>query len=118
MTQKEIFIEIAVAIKQIIPKNENFREAVLDIMRLDKVVEFTGYYINDDSNKKWLDIFNINLNTDYIHDLYIISQTQAPIHTNWNRAKYTLFPDAKMSIEYIWDQNLQDEIDRLNASNI
>ena len=65
--------------------------------------------------KKWLDIFSFELHESYIEDLYQITRNELPIHKNWNRAKYMLYPEGKMNIEYIWDQELQDEVDQLNA---
>jgi hypothetical protein len=114
MTQKDLFVEISVSIKNIIPAEEKFNEAVLNIMRLTGSVEFTGYYIDESDNKKWLDIFSINLDSSYIHQLYQITQTQPPVHINWNRANFTLYPDNKINVEYIWDEALQNEVDRLN----
>ena len=32
----------------------------------------------------------------------------------WNQAIYTLTPDGKFDMEFIWDQELQDEIERLS----
>jgi hypothetical protein len=117
MTQKEIFVEIALSIRAIFPNEENFKEAVLDIIRLAGTVELTGYYISEADEKKWLDIFNINLSDSYIHELYTITQTQPPIHTNWNRAKFILYPDNKVNIKYIWDQALQDAVDKYNKES-
>lgn len=34
----------------------------------------------------------------------------------WNRAVFTLFPDGKFDMQFIWDQELQDEIVRLSKS--
>jgi hypothetical protein len=69
--------------------------------------------LKEDGTKKWLDIFNLKLETSIIEELYQISQNEFPKHKNWNRAKYTLFPEATMNIEYIWDEQLQNEVDRL-----
>ena len=117
MKQKDILVEIALSIRGALPKGENFKEAVLEIMRLTGTVELTGYYINQNSDKKWLDIFNINLDDSYIHKLYTITQTHPPIHTNWNRAKFILYPDNKVKMKYIWDQALQDEVDKYNKES-
>lgn len=118
MGQKEIFNLLAAGLIDDIPKGTRFREAILNIMRQEGVVEFNSYLI--DSSGKKIDM-EVSMGYKYakaILELYTITQTQAPIHANWNRAKYIFYPDSKMSIDYIWDQNLQDEIDRLNASNI
>jgi hypothetical protein len=114
MTQKEIFNTIAISIIDVLPQGEQFIYAVLEIKRLTANIGFTGYYITSDEKKKWLDVFNFHLDSSCIEDLYNITQTQPPIHKNWNRAKYTLFPEGKMEIEYIWDEELQNEVDRLN----
>ncbi|MBP5705341.1 MAG: hypothetical protein J6X12_11715 [Paludibacteraceae bacterium] len=52
---------------------------------------------------------------DSIQDLYTITQTQPPIHKDWNRAVFTLYPDGKVNMEYIWDAEWQAEIDKYNA---
>jgi|GEM_PF-602694 len=113
-TEKEIFNQIANSIIDILPKGVGFRRAVLEIKRLVGNVGFTGFYLTEDDEKKWLDIFSFNLDDSYIEDLYQITQNEPPIHKNWNRAKYTLYSEGKMNIEYIWDQELQDEVDRFN----
>jgi len=113
-TQKEIFNEIAISIINVLPQGEQFNYAVLEIKRLTANVGFTGYYITPEEKKKWLNIFDFNLDSSCIEELYTITQTQSPVHKNWNRAKYTLFPTAKMQIEYIWDEALQNEVDKIN----
>ena len=35
-------------------------------------------------------------------------------HNRWNRAVFKLWPDGKFNMEFIWDQELHDEIERLN----
>ena len=113
-TQKEILNQIAISIIDILPQGEQFNYAVLEIKRLNANVEFTGYYITPDAKKRWLDILKFNLDSSYIEDLYQITQTQPPLHRNWNRATYTLFSEGKMEIVYIWDENLQKEVDKFN----
>ncbi len=114
MNQIEIFTHIATSIVGTFSKDEKFLSAVLEMMRLNKVVEYTGYYYKDNKEKEWLDVFNIEIDDEYIHKLYDITQNEPPIHTNWNRAKFTLFSDGKIEMEYIWDQELQDEVDGYN----
>jgi hypothetical protein len=113
-TEKEIFNSIANSIIDVLPQGEVFTYAVLEIKRLTANVGFTGYYFTPEEKKKWLNIFDFNLDSSMIEDLYTITQTQFPIHKNWNRAKYTLLPEGRMEIEYIWDEALQNEVDRLN----
>ena len=105
-TQKEIFNEIAISIIDILPKGEVFSEAVLEIKRLPGNVGFTGYYLTPKNEKKWLNIFEFKLDSSCIEDLYQITQTQPPIHQNWNRAKYTLYTQgSKARIELTQQKN-------------
>jgi hypothetical protein len=113
-TQKQVFNEIAISIIEVLPQGEKFKYAVLEIKRLTANVGFTGYYITSEEKKKWLDIFSFKLDTNCIEELYTLTQTEFPIHENWNRAKYTLFAEGRMEIEYIWDEALQNEVDKLN----
>ena len=50
-----------------------------------------------------------------IQELYTITQTQPPIHKDWNRAVFTLYPDGKVNMEYIFDAKLQAELDEYTA---
>ncbi len=115
LTEKEIFNAIAIAIINVLPKGQQFKKVVLEIKRLPGNIGFTGYYLTQEEHKKWIDIFKFTLNPDYIEDLYIITQTRYPIHKEWNRAIYELFLEGKMAIEYIFDEELQNEVDRLNS---
>jgi hypothetical protein len=114
MTQKEIFNLLANGIIDDLPSGQEFKEAVLNIMCLKNVVEFSGYYINNVNQK-----INLEINMGYTYakavlELHQITQSVPPKHINWNRAIYRLYPDAKMKIEYSWDEQLQNEVDRLN----
>lgn len=116
-TPKEIFNEIAISIIDVLPQGEQFTRAILEIERLSGKVGITGYYFTPEEVKRWLNIFSFRFGSQCIEDLYQITQTQSPIHVNWNRAKYTLYPEGKMKIEYIWDQALQDEVDNYNQAS-
>jgi hypothetical protein len=114
---KEIFAEIALSIRATLPiMDGDFRCAVLEIKRLRGNVGFKGHYLTYSNEKKWLDIFNLQLDSKLIHELYDITQVAPLIHKNWNRANFTLYPNNKFEIEYIWDQALQDEVDKYNNS--
>lgn len=109
MGQKEIFFKIALAIKEILPKDISVDYSVLEIKRLTGNIGFTGYYIVN-GEKKWLDIFKFHLEEEYIEELYLITQNAFPVHINWNRAEFTLHSTGKVEIEYIWDQELYDQV--------
>ena len=119
MDQKKIFIHLAESLTNILPNTQKFESAVLEIMRLEGVVEYTGYYFEDlTSQKHWLDIFNLNIDDNYIEKLYEITQNETPIHANWNRAVFTLYPEGKVNMKYSWDQELQDEVDGYNNAQL
>lgn len=46
-----------------------------------------------------------------IQELYTITQTQPPIHKDWNKVVFTLYPDGKVNMEYIFDAEWQAELD-------
>lgn len=114
IAEKEIFNQIAISIINVLPQGISFKKAILEIKRLENNIGYTGYYILDNELKQWLDIFSFKLDNDVIENLYKITQTQAPIHKNWNRAIFTLYPNATSEMEYIWDEELQQEVDGYN----
>ena len=117
MEQKEIFNLLAIGLINDIPQGIEFKRAVLNILCFENTVEFSSYIIELNDEKKNLEV---SLGYKYAKaalKLYEITQTTLPIHKNWNRARFTLFPNAKMEIEYIWDKNIQDEIDNFNNKN-
>jgi len=118
ITEKEIFNQIAMSIIDVLPQGVKFKKAVLAIKRLKNNIGYTGYYILGNDTKVWLDIFSFNLENNVVESLYQLTQNQAPIHTNWNRAIFTLYPNSTSEIEYIWDKELQQEVDGYNKKNI
>ncbi len=117
MDQKEIFNLLANGIIDALPQAIEFKEAVLKIMRQKGVVEFSSYLIDREGKE-----INLDINMGYryakaVLELYRLTQNEPPVHKDWNRAKYTLYPEGKMNIEYIWDQGLQDEVDKYNKES-
>ncbi|WP_395343508.1 hypothetical protein PN836_003545 [Ningiella sp. W23] len=49
---------------------------------------------------------------DDFETIYAITTKNAD--SNWNRARFTLFPDGEFSIDFKWAQDLADEIERLS----
>jgi hypothetical protein len=115
MTQKEIFNLLANGIIDDLPVGQQFKEVVLNIMCLKGVVEFNGYYSDINEQRNNLDVSMGYIYAKAVLELHEITQSMPPVHINWNRAIYRLYPDAKMSIEYSWDEQLQNEVDRLNS---
>jgi hypothetical protein len=97
------------------PPGQPFHHAKLFIKRLEGNAGYSGSYFNEDGTREtYLDVWNFHFNGDLIHDLYRITMNEPLTHKNWNRAIFTLYRDGKFNMEYIWDQALQDETDRLN----
>jgi len=109
---KEIFNEIARSLNKVITKD--YTESILEIKRLEGNVGYTGYFIDKKGKKEWINIFDFTLDSSVIHDLYKRTQEHSLSHKNWNRAKFKLHSDQKFEIEYIWDQELQNEVDKHN----
>jgi hypothetical protein len=114
MEENEIFSLLASGVLEPISVDTKFKKIILKIMVLDKVAEFSSDMVDLDDN-----ILNLDINMGYkyakaIHRLYEITQNHPLEHKNWNRAIFTLYPDNKFDMEYIWDQELQDRVDGYN----
>lgn len=116
MEQKEIFNLLTNGIIDDLPQGLKFKEVVLNIMRLEGVVEFKSHVIDMKGEEINLEVSMGYKYAKAVLELYTITQTKSPIHKNWNRAVYKLFPEGKMEIEYIWDEALQNEVDKLNKA--
>lgn len=118
MEENKIFKFLAIGLIDNIPQGQFFDKAILNIMRQPAMVEFKSYVI--DNSQKKIDL-EVSMGYKYakaVLELYEISQTKRPIHTNWNRAIFTLYPNSTSEMEYIWDEELQQEINSYNEKNI
>jgi hypothetical protein len=85
----------------------------------DKAQIFAEYF-EDSANFKGE--FSLKNNIDFFEvddqafedfeELYEITTEDS--ENKWNRAKFTLEPTGKFNIDFEWDQELADEIERLN----
>lgn len=108
MTEREVFIRLAQKMADVVKLP--FDRVCVDIERGIYSVDFCSwlYYNNEKQN---VDIdFDIE-DAKAILELYTITQTQPPIHKDWNRAAFTLYPDGKVNMEYIFDAEWQAELD-------
>lgn len=109
--EKEIFNAIA---KHIVTSeiDDQWEHALLKMMVIADSVEFNlnFFYGSESKNTKLSGAFKCSLEVLKLHKL----TNEHPNYKNWNRALFTLYSNSKMSIEYIWDQELQGEVDRLN----
>lgn len=112
MTEKEIFMMLAQKITD--AAELPFDKVCVDIQKIISTVSFCSclYYKNEKQN---VDIdFDIE-DAKAILELYTITQTQPPIHKDWNKAVFTLYPDGKVNMEYIFDVEWQAELDEYTA---
>ena len=114
MDFKDIFVQLANVVIESVQGIESWQKACLYVKRLKGNTGFESTYIN-----KAGDEIKIDTTADYythrtVGRLYELTQHSIPNHKDWNRAIFTLFPNGKFEIEYIWDQALQDEVDGYN----
>ena len=100
MSEKEVFIMLAQKMADV--AKLPFDRVCVDIERGISSVGFCSWlYYNNEKR-------NIEIHFGYecaeaILELYTITQTQPPIHKDWNKAVFTLYPDGKVNMEYIFD---------------
>ena len=113
MSERDIFVLFANALLDAIPESKSFKYCCMKLKRQPGHAGMSAKMVDMDGNSCGLNPeFNYY---DSIQDLYTITQTQPPIHKDWNRAVFTLYPDGKVNMEYIWDAEWQAEIDKYNA---
>lgn len=99
-------------------QGRHFERAYLNIEYASDVSGLDGEYINEKGQPE-----SLELETDIKHFnalLQLKKDTQFnPLkHIKWNRAKFTLYPTGRFDIEYMWDEELQREVDKYNNGNI
>ena len=113
-SEKEAFIYFASIMLRNMEGKE-FSTCYLKIERQENMQGFSTCYKTPQGAKGSYKIDNGSELCDVISDLYTITQTQPPIHKDWNKAVFTLYPDGKVDMEYIWDAEWQARIDGYNA---
>jgi len=92
--------------------DDSWIRAVLNIRKLERSATFNGEYWNVAGLQKNIEV-NIDLTTvkavKRIHEIIT-----AKNNSKWNRAKFHVTSEGKFEMEFIWDQELQNEVDRLN----
>lgn len=105
-TVDEIYHKIGQSIMDNI-NTDDWKIAKLNIEVLGSSVGLKGYLEEDKRFDAPSDFFL----SRSILNLHKIT-TENP-KNKWNRAIFTLFPNGKFDMEFIWDQALQDEIEKL-----
>jgi len=90
---------------------DDWNEAYIDAERdADDAIELGGGFSTNDTQFTSFKFRNFDrrIIRDF-HDLHKI--TTEGDSNQWNRAKFTLFPDGNFTIDFKWDQELADEIE-------
>lgn len=114
MTVDEIYLNIAQSISNVI-EDASWTQAKLDIEFVPNgVVGYTGVYQVDNTTVN-LSVRKIPRDIrNWLRELHGITTDGG--NNKWNRAIFSLTPDGKFNMEFIWDQDLHDEIERLAKS--
>ena len=94
--------------------NEEHTKLELFFKRTDGSSGFHGNIYNSNGKKSPLNIddYDDDFLFDHFESLYQTMTKDSDKH-KWNRAKVTLTSDGKLNIKFEWDQELEDELKRL-----
>ncbi len=111
--EKEIFNSIAgyIVSSEI---DDKWSSAILKLTVIEDTVDFNLNFINEVEEQKNVKLKNAFYCSADVLKLHRLTN-EHPNYTKWNRAIFTLLNTSKCHIEYIWDENLQNEVDRLNS---
>lgn len=110
MTANEIYHEIEKSLLDYIPGD--WSKAVLEINRKDGVSGYFGIYTTKKGENKGIDVWEYSLDDDMIHELHAVTTEDG--QNRWNKLKFTLLAEGKFEVDFIWDQEYQDEVANLN----
>lgn len=111
-TVSQIYNEIGNTLKVNV-KVDDWIEAFLKIEKHEGVVGYNGGYIANDEKFISFKLRDFPEETeDNIKELHKITTEGG--HNRWNRAVFRMWPNNKFEMEFIWDQALDDEIERLS----
>ncbi len=107
--EKEIFNAIA---KHIVTSelDDKWDYTLLKMIVIGNTVDFNlnfHYKDNDAKNTKLSGAFKCSMRVLELHKL----TNQHPNYKKWNKFEFTLYSNSKSKIEYIWDKELQEEVD-------
>ncbi len=114
MTIDEIYLKIGQEIFNVI-ESENWEKAQLEFEAFgDGVAGYTGKY-SENNELKSISVRNINDDiSDWVDELHKITTEGG--NNKWNRAIFSITSEGEFDMEFIWDQELNDEIERLSKS--
>ncbi len=115
MEQEDIFFELALAAKKSVEKVQNWTKAILKIKRFEGNVGFESFYALNVEDEIPIDTQVSYKTAMAVNELHKNMATLFGNNSKWNRLIFILFPDNKIKVEYIWEEQLQNEVDRLNS---
>lgn len=109
-TVDEIYAAIATNIVDAL--KEDWISATVNFEVLDGMVGYDGSYVSGAGQEGQIDVdeFDLQLTSDLL-ELHGI--TTAGGNNRWNRAVFALEPQGKFDMQFVWDQELHDEVERL-----
>lgn len=110
--EKEIFNSIA---KYILSSelDDKWDNALLKMMIIGDTVDYNlsfSYPDGSSKNTKLNNAFSCSVDVLKLHQL----TNEHPNYKNWNKAEFKLYSGSKCRIEYIWDEALENEVNRFN----
>lgn len=116
MTVNEIYRYLGQRLYDSIPETiKNWDKALIQAERLDKYFSASAKLLIKDSE---INLANFEPGWEmsrYVHQLHAITTEGG--HNRWNKLEFTLFPDFKFDLQFIWDQEWQDEVDGYNNNS-
>ncbi|MFT3903107.1 MAG: hypothetical protein QM727_08030 [Niabella sp.] len=113
MTVDEIYELVAVNIINNITE-DNWSKAILNIQGDNDYVDLNGKFIAKGTEQN-INVHNFDDEVEFaLMELHEITTEDG--NNKWNRAVFTVTSEGKFDMEFIWDEELNDEIERLAKS--
>ena len=97
--------------------NEDWVEIQMNIKLGIESIGYRATYMATNGEIKQIDFWDNDFGLpNKFKKLHQTMTAQTDKH-KWNRAKATLTDDMKLNIQFEWDQELADELERLNKEN-
>ena len=112
MEVNEIYLSIANSIVGSL--NTEWHKAVLKSELQEGVTGYNLAYFDEKENRKSVRFVKPSYLSEQMHLLHSITTEGG--HNRWNKLEFTLFPDGKFDLQFIWDQEWQDEVDGYNKN--
>ena len=108
----ELMSSIAEALYESV--NEDWHSITISVERGIESIQIDGYFLDINNEEKEPDLMSIFMKTrNLFRELYQTMTVETDKH-KWNRAKATLTDEMKLNMEFEWDQELADELERLS----